>query len=410
MKIVFLTQYCPPEVGAPQNRIFEFAVQLKKFGHEVTILTAMPNYPKGEIFDGYKGKLTYREEIEGIKIIRTWIYATKKSGFFPRIMNYLSFTKSSVLFGLFMIGKVDVVITESPPLFLGFSGYIISRIKRAKYVFNVSDLWPESAIKLGVLRSNMLIKLSSWLERFSYRKAHLITGQTMGIVNSIRQRGFGENKVHLITNGIDSELFKHENRSIEIRKEFGIEDKFALCYAGIHGLAQGLETLLKAAELLKEHKDIIFVFIGEGPEKAKLMNMREELALENVVFFPMEPKKMMPGIIASMDVSIIPVKKLDLFKGALPSKMFEALSSETPIILSVEGEAEELIKRADAGLCVEPENHTMMAEAILKLFNDRDLMRRLGENGRKYVIEHYSRINIAKKFETLLYEIGSSKN
>jgi glycosyltransferase involved in cell wall biosynthesis len=308
-----------------------------------------------------------------------------------------------------MIGKQDVVVTESPPLFLGFSGYVISRLKRAKYVFNVSDLWPESAIKLGVLNSGFLIKLSTWLEGFSYRKAHLITGQTMGIVDSIRSRGFGDDKVHLITNGVDSELFKPENRSENLRKEFNIEGKFAVCYAGIHGLAQGLEVIIKAAIELKDYRDIVFVFVGEGPEKDKLIKMKDEYNLDNVVFFPMQPKKNMPGIVASMDAAIIPLKKLDLFKGALPSKMFETLSSATPIILSVEGEAKELMKRADAGICVEPENHTQIKEAVLELYNNVGLRQRLGENGRKFVQENYSRYNITKKFESLLYKITTKK-
>lgn len=405
MNILFLTQYCPPEVGAPQNRIFEFAKQLKKFGHNITILTAMPNYPKGEVFDGYKGKFIYREEIDGIDIIRTWIYATKKTGFIPRIMNYLSFTASSVIFGMPKLGKTDVVITESPPLFLGYSGYLISRLKRAKYVFNVSDLWPESAVKLGVLNNNLLIKLSTWLEEFSYKKAHLITGQTMGIVNNIIDRGFREQKVHLITNGIDSELFKPENRSVKVRKDFNIEEKFAVCYAGIHGLAQGLEVIIKAANELRDYKDISFVFIGEGPEKEKLVSMVKELNLDNVQFFPMMPKKNMPGIIASMDATIIPLKKLDLFKGALPSKMFEALSSELPIILGVEGEAEKLIKSAEAGICVEPENHIEVKDAVLKLYNDKNLRKSMGKNGRIFVDKYYSRYNITRKFESLLSDI-----
>lgn len=405
MRILFLTQYCPPEVGAPQNRIFEFAKQLKTFGHEITILTAMPNYPKGEIFDGYKGKIVHREKLDGIDIVRTWIYATKRNGFIPRIINYMSFTISSVLLGLPLIGKQDVVITESPPLFLGYSGYLISRIKRAKYVFNVSDLWPESAIKLGVLNNKLLIKLSTWLEEFSYRKSHLITGQTMGIVDNIANRGFGKEKVHLITNGVDTELFKPENRSENLRKEWGIDGKFAVCYAGIHGIAQGLEIIINAAKELKEYKDIIFVFIGEGPEKEKLAGMKDQYGLDNVLFFSMQPKKNMPRIIASMDATIIPLKKLDLFKGALPSKMFEALSSELPIVLAVQGEAENLIKKSDGGICVEPENYLEVKEAVLKLYNDRELRHRLGANGRIYVQNNFSRQNITRKFEALLYGI-----
>lgn len=405
MKILFLTQYCPPEVGAPQNRIFEMAKHLKKFGHEVTILTAMPNYPKGEIFDSYKGKKLVKEEIDGISIVRTSIYTSKEKTFVKRLRNYLSFTFSSVFTGAKNVGNQDVVIVESPPLFLGWSGYVIAKKKKAKFVFNVSDLWPESAVKLDMLHNKMLIKMSTWLEEFCYRKAAAVTGQTQGIVDNIVSRGFGKDKVHLITNGIDTDLFKPENRSVEFRQEWNIDDKFAICYAGIHGIAQGLEVIINAAEMLIEHKDIQFVFVGEGPEKPKLMEMVKEKGLSNVKFMGLQPKKNMPKIVASMDAAIIPLKKLDLFKGALPSKMFETLSSETAIILSAEGEAEKLIKSAKAGITVEPENAKEVADAVLKLYQNREIAREMGQNGRKYVMEYYSRKNITKKLEKILEDL-----
>ncbi|HBM81703.1 MAG: glycosyltransferase family 4 protein [Clostridiales bacterium] len=405
MNILFLTQYCPPEVGAPQNRIFEFAKCLKKYGHEVSILTAMPNYPKGEIFEGYKGKKSLLEEIECIKIIRTSIYATKSNKFTKRLRNYLSFSISSVITGRKYVKNVDVIITESPPLFLGYSGYLLSRIKKCKYVFNVSDLWPESAVKLGVLHNKFLINASTWLEEFCYKKADLITGQTRGIVDNIKSRIAQKDKVHLLTNGVDTELFGRENRSEDLRREWGISDKFAACYAGIHGIAQGLEVIINAAKLLRDNENICFVFIGEGPEKQKLISLKEKYKLNNVLFFPMQAKKQMPRIIASMDAAVIPLKKLDLFKGALPSKMFEALASELPIVLSVEGEAEKLIRSADAGICVEPENSEEIAQAVLKLYKDEGLRKHFGENGRQYVMNNYSRQNISKMFEGLLQSL-----
>lgn len=405
MKILFLTQYCPPEVGAPQNRIFEFAKQLKKFGHVVTILTAMPNYPKGEIFEEYKGKKVVVETLEGIKIVRTGIYATKEKSFTKRLRNYLSFTFSSVFTGARYIEKQDVIITESPPIFLGWSGYVLSKMKSAKFVFNISDLWPESAVKLGVLHNKALIKMSTWLEEFCYKKAYAVTGQTKGIVYNIVERGIDKNKVHLITNGVDTEFFKRENRDEEFRKEIGIDNKFAICYAGIHGIAQGLQVIIKAAELLKEYKDIQFVFFGDGPEKGGLIDMVNEKELTNVSFFPVQSKPKMPRIIASMDATVIPLKKLDLFKGALPSKMFEALSSELPIVLAVEGEAEKLINDAKAGITVEPDNPKEIAEAVLTLYNDKELRENLGRNGRKYVIQNFSRESITRKLEDILLNL-----
>lgn len=405
MKILFLTQYCPPEVGAPQNRIFEFAKQLKKFGHDITILTAMPNYPKGEIFPEYKNKKIILEELDGIKIVRSYIYATKSKSFIKRMRNYLSFTFSSVFSGSKYIEKQDIVIVESPPLFLGWSGYVIAKRKKAKFIFNVSDLWPESAIKLGVLHNKLFIKLSTWLEEFCYKKAVAVTGQTQGIVDNIINRGFEKSKVHLITNGVDTELFNKKNRDEEFRKELELDNKLAICYAGNHGIAQGLEVIINTAEILKDYKDIKFLFIGDGPEKNGLIESAKNKRLDNIIFLPVQPKKNMPRIIASMDAAIIPLKKLDLFKGALPSKMFETLASEVPIILAVEGEAERLINNAKAGIVIEPENSEQMAEAILKLYNNRSLINEYGKNGRKYAIENYSRENITKKFENILYNI-----
>lgn len=402
MNIMFLTQYFPPEVGAPQNRIFEFAKRLKKNGHDITVLTAMPNYPKGEIYDGYKGKKFLIEDMDGIRVIRTSIYATKSTSFIKRLMNYFSFTLSSVFKGPRGIDKkIDVIIVESPPLFLGWSGYRLSKKLHAKYVFNVSDLWPESAIKLGVLHNKLMIRLSVWLEEFSYRKADIVTGQTMGIVENISKRGF-DKKTYLVTNGVDLSLFGMDKVNKDFIKENSLEGKFVVGYAGIHGLAQGLQTIIKAADILKDYDDIRFVFIGEGPEKPELIEMKERLGLKNVLFLGVQPKKNMPGIVSSFSCAVVPLKKLDLFKGALPSKMFETLASNVPIVLSIEGEAQRLIESADAGICVEPENEREISDAILKLYNKPELREKMGSNGRSYIEEHFDREKITRRFEEIL--------
>ncbi|HDR7514043.1 glycosyltransferase family 4 protein [Bacillus mobilis] len=403
MKIMFLTQYFPPEVGAPQNRIFELAKLLVNRGHEVTVLTGMPCYPANEIFDGYKGKLLMKEEIDGVKVVRTWLYATKNPGFIPRLMNYFSFTFSSLFIGTFSVAKQDVVITESPPLFLGMSGYLISILKRAKFIFNVSDLWPESAVKLGVLNNKQLIKLSTWLEEFCYKKSALILGQTKGIIDNINQRGY--DNTYLLTNGVDTSFFNKDKANNELRNQLKLQEKFLVCYAGIIGIAQGLDLILDCAEKLKDNKDVHFLLIGEGPEKQRLIKKAENLSLENISFVPLQPKEKMPGVIAAMDATIIPLKNLDLFKGALPSKMFEALASELPIILSVDGEAKKLIEASGGGITVEPENVEQVTKAILKLYEDTDFAKKLGENGRAFVKEHYAREIIAQKFEEKLLSL-----
>jgi glycosyltransferase involved in cell wall biosynthesis len=407
MRILILSQYYPPEVGAPQNRLSGLAQYLMRSGHSVTIITALPNYPKGEIFEEYRGHVMVEEQDENIRIIRTWIYATKHKDFMRRLMNYFSFVFSSLLGGMWKIGRQDVLIVESPPLFLGLSGLLLSWWKGAKLVSNISDLWPESAVAMGVLRNKALIALAEWLEALLYRRSHLITGQTQGIVSNIQSR-LPEKRIALITNGANVDLFVPSSQLKQgglLRKEFGLEGKFVIGYAGLHGLAQGLETVLQAAQLLSGYQDVSFIFFGDGPEKERLIQMAHQARLANVHFYPPQPALRMPEIIASFDIAIVPLKRLDLFKGALPSKLFEAMAAEIPVIVSIDGEARALVDKAQAGMCIEPENPQAMADAILRLYKEPNFRRTLAQNGRKYVIERYDRHQIAKQFECLLLEI-----
>jgi glycosyltransferase involved in cell wall biosynthesis len=408
MKILFVTQYYPPETGAPQNRLSDLARYLSQFGHTVTVLTALPNYPKGEVFEGYRGRLVMVEQVAGVKVIRTWIYTTLKRDFLRRLMNYFSFMLSSVLFGTGRTGEQDVVVVESPPLFLGLSGYFISRARRAELVLNISDLWPESAVAMGALRNRVLISLSERLEAFLYRHATLITGQTQGIVQSIRSR-CPQKRVELITNGVDLEAFVSPSVARQapgLKKEFSLAGKFVVGYAGLHGLAQSLETVIRAAQILADHQDIVFAFFGDGPEKAKLVQMVERIALGNLRFYPTQPRERMPEITTLLGASLIPLRRLDIFKGALPSKMFEAMAAGVPVIVSIEGEARTLVESAGAGICVEPENPQAMAEAILRLYENPEYRERLGQNGRRCVLELFDRRAIARTYENLLLDAG----
>ncbi len=407
MRILMVSQYYPPETGAPQNRLSDLAGRLSRSGHEVTVLTALPNYPRGEIFGEYRGRVLVEERSGKIKIVRTWIYATKQKTFLRRLLNYFSFVASSFALGLWKVGPADVVLVESPPLFLGISGYLLSLCKKAKLVFNVSDLWPESAIAMGVVTNPWMIRGSRWLEEFLYRHSALITGQTQGIVDNIRSR-FGDKQVALITNGVDVKAFflgAEAERKRVIRREFGFQDKFVIGYAGLHGLAQGLETVLQTANLLRAQEELLFVFFGDGPEKEKLLRLAKQLNLINVRFFPSQPTTRMPEIIQAFDLALVPLKRLELFKGALPSKMFEAMAAAVPVIVTAEGEARELLSKAQAGISVEAENPEAMARAVLQIFRDEEQLKTFGRHGRQYVMEHYDREKIAREFERLL--VGS---
>jgi glycosyltransferase involved in cell wall biosynthesis len=402
--ILILTQYYPPETGAPQNRLSDLARRLTNSGHDLTVLTAMPNYPGGEIFKEYRNRFLVKDKHAGIKVIRTWIYATKKKTFVPRLLNYFSFVVSSLALGIWKVGSPDFVIVESPPLFLGISGFLLSASKNAKLVLNVSDLWPDSAVAMGVLSNNVLIRASRELEEFLYRRSALITGQTRGIVDNIQSR-FPNKEVALITNGVDVAAFLDASISAQrtkIRREFALEGKFVIGYAGLHGLAQGLDTVIHAARLLVDHQDVLFAFFGDGPEKEKLVQQVDQYGLKNVRFYSSQPSGCMPAVVGSFDLALIPLKRLELFKGALPSKMFEAMAAAVPLLASIEGEARELVEKAQAGLCIEPENFQAMADAILKLYQDPQLLKSFGRNGQQYVIEHFDRQKIADRFERLL--------
>lgn len=399
MKILILTQYFPPEVGAPQNRLYELSVRLKQKGAAITVLTAMPNYPQMIIHESYKGKFRHYEEMDGLKVYRSWIFVTKSKSVFLRLLNYFSFVWSSFWSGLFRLGKFDYIICESPPLFLGISAYLLKKIKRVKLIFNVSDLWPESAEKLGLVKNKLFLKSATKLEEFLYENSDLITGQTQGIVKNISNR-FPDKKVYWLPNGVDLNYYKADNIVSNWRKENGFgADDFILLYAGILGHAQGLEVIIKAAEKLKDYSKIKFVLLGTGPKKEKLQQLKFNLKVGNVFFFDAVTKNKMPAIISAIDAAVIPLKRLDLFKGAIPSKVFENLSMKKPILLGVEGEAKELfIDEGNCGLAFIPEDATDLSAKTLELYNSRSILYQLGENGYKYVEQKFTRDKIANEF------------
>ena len=403
MKLLILTQYFPPEVGAPQNRLFELAVRLKKLGVDVSVLTAMPNYPQMKIYDGYEGKDYSYEEIEGIPVHRSSIYLPKNKSIIQRLLNYFSFVYSSAKVGKTKIGDVDVIMCESPPLFLGYSALYLKRKKKAKLIFNVSDLWPESAEKLGVVTNKWMLKLAYRLEKKLYHKSILVTGQTQGICKNINQR-FPNVKTFWLPNGVDVSYYNPSTVSGNWRIANGFnQDDILFLYAGIIGIAQGLEIILTAAEFLISNPSIKFIFVGSGPEKEKLISIKSDKKLSNVYFFDAVSKLHMPQIVQASDVSIIPLRKLDLFLGAIPSKIFENLAMEKPVILAVDGEARELfVTQGKCALFSEPENAEDLIRNILLLANDKHLRNQLGEKGRIYVEQNFNRDTIAQNFYSKL--------
>lgn len=401
MRLVICTQYYPPEIGAPQNRLSEIAKKFVAQGHSVTVLTAMPNYPTGKIHKGYGGLLK-RETIDGVNVIRTFIYPTQSASFVKRLTNYFSFVISSALFGTFLLKRPDFLIVESPPLFLAFTGVWLKWVKRTRLIFNVSDLWPQNMIDMGMLRRESLaFRLSAWLERTAYKQAWLVSGQSKGIINNIKERFPSIQTFHL-SNGVDVERFGSDKVRDEERKLLQSDKYFVVLYSGLHGLPQGLEQIIEAAKRLRDNKKIKFVFVGDGADKVRLIEITKKHELDNVAFIDPQPSVVIPHFLAAADALVVPLKLH--ITGAVPSKLYEAMASEKPVLLIAEGEAAQIVNEANAGLTFAPDDIEGFVNGLLKLCNDSESGRAMGMNGRKAVTQNFNRKIIISRFIDYLEE------
>ncbi len=409
MKLLILTQYFPPEVGAPQNRLFELALRLKAVGVDVTVLTAMPNYPQMQIYKGYEGKSYVFEEMNGLKVHRSSIYIPNNKSIVQRLRNYFSFVISSANVGKTKLDKhYDFLMCESPPLFLGYSAMRLARLKNAKLIFNVSDLWPESAEKLGVVTNKWMLKLAYNLEEKLYKRSVLVTGQTQGICKNIQQR-FPQVKTYWLPNGVDLSYYNPDTIAPSgWRSKYNIsEHDFVILYAGIIGIAQGLEVILHAADQLRSELNVKFVLLGSGPEKERLIALKNQMDLTNVLFVDGVSKNEMKFVLKEVNAAVIPLKKLELFLGAIPSKIFENLAMKLPVLLGVDGEAKELfVTQGKCALYVEPENAKELADKVKKLISDTNLQKQLGEAGRAYVMTEFNRETIAENFHQTIKQLA----
>jgi len=374
--------YFPPEVGAPQVRLLALAQQLQKRGHQVDIVTAMPNYPTGVIFEGYRGRGLLRESVGGVSVTRTWLYPAAGDNLFKRLFSYLSFT-ATALYGSLSNPAPDYFVVESPPLFLGLTGVVAGFLRRRPYVFNVSDLWPASAKEMGLISNRALLGLAEMLERFLYRRARRVSVQTDGIRDAVAQI-VGVDRTLPLPNGVDTELFRPDVPPC------GPAGEVRFIYAGTHGYAQGLDVLLDAAEQLAAEPAIAIVLVGDGPDKARLVEAARSRGLGNVRFLDSRPVEEMPPIFTGARASLVPLRDLPLFRGARPSKVLPSLSCATPVIFSGKGEAAQLITESGAGLVVPAEDATALAGAMRTLAGDAALAAEMGANGRRLAVATFS--------------------
>ncbi len=402
MKILLLSKYFPPEPGAGSTRAFEHAKRWKELGAEVTVLTCFPHYPDGIIPEKYKGHTFYKEEIEGINVVRTFTYAAPNRGKIKRSLGFFSFMFSSVIQGIYKVKKHDILIASSPPITVGLSGMILAMFKRIPFVFEVRDLWPESIVQLGQITNKFVIRILEILEVMMYRCAAVVVGVSDPFVDIISQKGIPRDKIKIIKNGVDLKLFTPGNYDKDLANELNLKGKFVVAYFGTFGLAHALDKVLLAAEKLKNEKNIHFIFIGDGAEKEKLKQMKKELGLTNVTFLPMIKKTELRKYYSIADLMLVPLRNLPLFDSALPSKLFEILAMKKPIIITVKGEAQKLVENAGVGKFAEPENPDDLARKILEAYNDPKWIKTAAEKGRTFVEQNFNRDKLASEYLKLL--------
>lgn len=389
-RFIFLTQYYPPEPGAASIRIQAMVHQLIRRGHAVTVVTAQAHH-LGATRQGTAGGLMFREDVNGVAVIRTWIWRIATGRFWLRLLNYFSFVLTS-FFGLWSVGMADYLVVESPPLFLGITAYLYGRWKKIPYILSVSDLWPESAVALGLVKNRILIRFTRRLEHFLYRHAAFVSGVTRGIQDGVLTTGeVSPDRLLFFPNGVDRETFSRVDPDPELVNHLGIRDKAVFLYPGTLGYAQGLSVIVEAAEMLQDYPDIVFLLVGEGPVKPELERMVQEKGLNNVLFEPLQPVERMARYFSLARGVVVPLRKNKLFKGARPSKVFPAWSVGTPVIYSGEGEMADLVEEARGGVVVPPEDSGALAMAVefLSRLSERE-WRQMGEAGRMFVLERYT--------------------
>ena len=406
MKIAVLTQNFAPEMGATSTRLYELTTRLASRGHAVTVITAMPNYPTGRIFYGYRRRLRAEEEMEGVRVIRTWVYPSESSRPLPRLLSYLSFMLSSLILGWRGLGRQDVLLFDSPPLFLVPSGLALGRIARARIVMNVSDIWPDAAVRLGLPLGRWTLRVLRGLEEAGYRSSDAVTTTTPAAREQISRR-FPQTEATVISNGADLELFRPSLRSEDVRGSLGAgPDDFLVGYCGLHGLFQGLEVVVDAAALLAGHPRIKFVMVGDGPSKRPLVSLAESKGVTNLRFEDTVPRPLVASILASCDAAVVPLAAE--LPGTMPSKVYEALASGVPLVVTRGCEAESLVNEHGVGRVFTPLEAEELSSIIADMAECSEGLKDMSERCRK-LSEQFDPDRIASHAEAVLAAVSEGR-
>lgn len=403
MHILFLTDNFPPEVNAPASRTYEHAREWVAAGHQVTIVTCVPNFPQGKVYQGYRNKVWQMNEMDGIKVIRVWSFITANEGFIKRILDYQSFMVSSFLASL-VLRKIDVVVGTSPQFFTVCAAWAVATIKRKPFVFELRDIWPESVRAVGAMKESRVLDLLEKVEVFLYRRATRIISVTHSFKRTLIERGIDGEKIDVITNGVDSKRFVPMTKDAELVAELDVSGCFVAGYIGTHGMAHALDTLLDAAVILQNDvnaQGIRLMFLGDGANRDALISRAEQLGLSNVVFRASVPKEQVQRYWSVLDVSIIHLRKNELFKTVIPSKMFECMGMGLPILLGVEGESAEIVQRTGVGVSFPPEDGAALAQSIKRLRDSPERLKSMASAGEAGAVE-YDRKVLAQRMLLIL--------
>ena len=397
MHILFLTDNFPPESNAPASRTFEHCREWVRAGHQVTIITCAPNFPKGKVFDGYRNKLWQQEKTSGIRVIRVWSYITANEGFVKRILDYQSFMLSATLAAPFVRG-VDVVVGTSPQFFTVCAAYFVSRMKCIPFVFELRDMWPESIKAVGAMKDSAVIRVLERIEIFLYRKAARIVTVTHAFKNTLIRRGIDGTKVDVVTNGVDLSHFAPQAKDAALVQKLGLQGMFVAGYIGTHGMAHALETLLEAALTLQKTpgaENVRLLFLGDGARKQDLEAQARAMGLANVMFLESVPKDQVVRYWSLLDVSVIHLRKTDLFTTVIPSKLFECMGMGLPVLHGVAGESADIVRREQVGEVFESEDAQLLVDGLLRMRDQSDMFATYQRNG-LVAAKRYDRKNLAQ--------------
>jgi glycosyltransferase involved in cell wall biosynthesis len=399
MKVLLLTQYFPPEIGATQNRMAEFAAALAAAGHDVEVLTEVPNHPSGIVAPAYRRRWVYRDEERGYRVTRVWVFARPRKTFATRLGFYSTYFFMAILAALARRQRYDVVVATTPPLTVAAAGLTLSRLKRIPFVVDVRDLWPEAAAALGELSNPLLYRAAARLERAVYHGAHAITATTEPFCASIAAHGSAAAISHVPTGTRPDLYVARPDARAAFRARHGFGDRFVLAYIGLHGIAQGLEVVLEAAPATPE---VLFLLVGEGPRKRALQDECERRGCGNVRFFDEVPSDGVADVMAAADAMLVTLSPAPVFRTFVPSKLFDAMAAARPVVLMVDGEARRILETSGGGVYVPPGDAAGLTAAITTLERDPEGRARMGAAGRAFVTAHYDRRQQAARFAQIV--------